>query len=333
MKYLIYTRETNNLIYDDTNKVIEWSDIKPNKDADRIVLQKILNDYINNNLEFSNDVHLSLISPIQNISVRDNMLNIDENFLGYISPEIKKIDIKNLEKNGGLMIISNKHKEIVRLIPNYNNSLRKDTKKETNLLNNFRDDSSNDYIETIIKIPKKIVETNDSEMIKRIFDSNIQIYRQVSNLSNHIEKINYELNFLKQNEERNYYYKHKIENLMSEIEILRKERSYLAKEISQAEHTSLNKLKTDLKQSQIAIERHIDLDNFPNVKSKLINLMTDLLKGNYPEEEIEKLFSNEDKLQELEDFSDNIDAKIQSLKEIKKDFISHKIIKTIGGEM
>ncbi|MGE7683906.1 hypothetical protein [Peribacillus simplex] len=333
MKYLIYSRATNNIIYDDANKLIECSEIKPNQEADRIVLQKILNSYIHNNLLFSNEVLLSLITPIQDIFVRDNILNIDGNIIGYISPEIKKADIKNLEKNGGLAIISIKHNEVVRLIPNYNNSMRIDTKKESNLINNFRNNNDDEYIETTIRIPKKIVESNDSETIKRIFDSNIQIYRLISNLSNQIEKINDELYFYKQNEERNSYNKNKLENLMSEIEMLRKERLYLEKEINQAEITALNKLKTELKQSQIAIERHIDLENFPTVKSKLVNLITNLLKENYSENEIEKLFSNEDKFKEIQDFSENIDAKIQSLREIKKDFISHKIIKSSEGEM
>ncbi|MGG3927688.1 hypothetical protein ABET51_17120 [Metabacillus fastidiosus] len=331
MKYLIYSKLKRNLIYDQLNYLIKWSDIKPDQEADRLVLQNILKDYIHNLVESSNDIQLLFVNPIQDIIFMDTKLYIDEIFVGYLSSNIKKVETRNIEKNGGLVILSLEDREVLKLIPNYNNSLRVDIKNDNNLTINKQSDT--DYIETTIKIPKRLIESNESETIKRILDSNIQIYRQVSKLSDNVERINDELLFRKRDTEEIKIYKEKNENLMLEIEMLRRERHYLEKEIEQSEIKALNKLKNGLKQSQIAIERHIDLEDFPVVKQRIKDIILNLFKDDFPIQEIEKILSNEDKLKELDDFSDNIDAKIQSLKEIRGEFIHHKIIGRLEGEI
>jgi hypothetical protein len=334
MKFLIYGKGKSNLIYDDVYSQIKWEEVKPKQEADRLVLQKIFNDFSQNNLLIQEGLELLLINAAQDIAMFEGLLKIDGEFIGVINPDIKKNEFSSLKRNGGLTILALDNNEIVKIIPSYPNSLNKsDWRHENNIISNNKSNIENDYIEATIKLPRNIIESNDSETIRRILDSNIQMYRQLNILNNKIDKLNEEMYSKKQNEDLYMAYKNKIEILTVEIDMLRKERLYLEKEISIAESTALNTLKSNLKQSTAAIERHIDLEGFPATKLRITEMIFNLLKDVYSPKQIEELLMKEDVVKELDDFSDNVDAKIQSLNEIKREFISQKIIKNSKGEV
>ncbi|EMN7731560.1 hypothetical protein WB980_004972 [Bacillus cereus] len=334
MKFLICGNGKSNLVYDDVYSLIRWEEIKPKQEADRLVLQKIYNDFLQNNIIVPEDLELLLISAAQDISVFEGLLKIDGEIIGVINLDIKKSEFNSLKKNGGLIILIHDKKEVVKIIPSYPNSLNtSDWRLENNIISNNRKNIESDYIEATIKLPRNIIDSNDSETIKRILDSNIQMYRQLNSLNSRIDRLSEDMYSKKQNEDLFMAYKNRIENLTVEIDMLRKERVYLEKEISIAESTALNTLKSNLKHSKAAIERHIDLKEFPATKSRIIDIIINLFKDVYSPKEIEDLLMKEDRVKELEDFSDNVDAKIQSLNEIKSEFISQKIIKSSKGEV
>lgn len=324
MKYLLYTEDDKNLVFDNTTNTMYWSKHKPDVDADR----KILNSLVNSNLNYPSNLRVEFIKSNQ-ITVSNSIIKLQSKILGELSPDIKSLEIENLKKNGGYIIIHTDNlKKIIKVIPNYNSSVKvEDRNNNNNLYNSYfnNENINTEYIEAIVKIPK--VSNIDNETLGRIMESNIQIYKKVNDISTKLASIeNFTDNIFDNRLKENDQLLMKINQLEKNNDMLIRERALFEKDIKNAEQTAYIKIRDELKGSITAINRIVDLDDYDFKKC-----FQTVIEQMYETQGFNKNNSKKkiirDNNAELLDFTENIEAKIQSLKEIKKEFIKLNLLK------
>jgi hypothetical protein len=320
MKFLIFSEDNNYLVFDSLERDLYWSKNKPSIDADRKTLQSLLNNKMK--LQFPSNIQIKNLNPDQ-ITVFENKLKFKTLMLGEISTEIKKYEIENLKKNGGAVLIyfSEINDQVIKVIPNYISSVKSDI-RNTNNVNN----GNSDYIEAVVKIPK--ISHIDNETLGRMMDSNIQIYKKVTDINLKLDYLqNYTNNLLnhKEFEREKDQLLSRINQLEKNNEMLIRERALFEREIKNAEQTALIRIKDELNSSIAAINRIVDLDDY-DFKAQFYELVEQIqtLNGNSKNN---KKTKKVEKSSDVVDFIDNLEAKIQSLKEIKKEFVKLNLLK------
>lgn len=324
MKYLLYSLDEQNLVFDTNTYSLFWSKFKPDVDADR----KILNILVNNNIKYPNNVRIELIKSNQ-LSFFKGTLKLQMKVIGELSPDIKTFEIESLIKNGGHIIIQTTDikKNIIKVIPSYNSTNFDDRSSYNNksLYNNYFNIENNntEYIEAIVKIPK--VSNLDTDTLGRIMESNIQIYKKVNDISTKLASIeNFTENAMDNRIDENNQLLNRINQLEKNNEMLVRERALFEKEIKNAQQSAYIKIKDELKGSIAAITRIVDLDDYDFKK-----YFEEIIEQNYNKNNNKKRVKSDINIENtgLLDFTENIEAKIQSLKEIKKEFMKVNLLK------
>lgn len=264
--------------------------------------------------------------------------------------EILRVDdLEQVKANGGAIIsqLINAEKRIISIISASKNvqPVSKAPINKNNEGSNLfpdipLDKPSQEYFEGVIRIPKSLVYPED--LAKRLLDADVQLYRKLSELSSkvdrvveHTERTKYQenQNIQRLHEERKVYeLSRMIDDLQKQNQSLLSERQYLNNLIAESKMIAFNKLKDELKFSKVALSRNVDLDQISSVKNQITSILTDILKNSsMTETQIEELLNSDNTVAIIREFSDNIDSKIQSLKEIKKEFIDLSILET-GGD-
>ncbi|KKM12196.1 hypothetical protein SY88_04970 [Clostridiales bacterium PH28_bin88] len=339
MKYLLYCDSVTNsyLNYDEETKSLLWEKSNEGKPTNYKVTRSLIADARDNLLHRPNDIEVIHLPENNWLRVqRNGQENILTNgrmvFGELITDEIKK-DLNILRTNGGVLIVRllNTTRRIVFYATN-NTSTKKTDKgrqaiyQEANI---FEPVDNNDYYEAVVRIPKKI-STENNDLIRRVFDLDTAIFKKVQELSLKVDIIKQSMNDFSDGKGSD---KAKIESLIKQNESLLRDRAYLEREIHESEMIALNKIKQSLRFSKAAINRHVDLDGFPGTKLLLLEILKDLLKKLHkPDNDINELLGDKFSESRINEFCDNIDSKIQSLQEIKKEFITLNIINRTGGE-
>lgn len=296
-----------------------------------------------------NDIIGSLDKPITSKKIKEMKVN-GCIFIVYIDQSIRKI-ILFVIKEYDKMVKSNKEW--------INQSTNKDNEIKIN--NNYVDqeafiktqqsmeirNSENmpKYCEATIKIP--VLEyTVDDDKIDKILKLTEQLNTKINVIHENISK-----NESKDLLESNLNNKNLYNNLVNEnIELKKKnnslirekrelqetsnslanERKFLTNEIQKARLYAINEITRELKPATVYIESQLDLD----LQRDIFNEVLEIIKRSVGESMIEGVLENKEIINEIKEFSNNIEAKIQALKEIKDLFKKVNIMSDIrfGGD-
>lgn len=312
MKYLLYKLKDNtifnNLIYDDLLKIIKWEKNDDYAYSRFPPLEKLYRGLLTGDIVIDKkNLDFLEINNSKKIDIKNITLFMNKEILG----EFEYIDEKTFQTLiifGGIILRTNTNKIIFTIVNNFkSNAVKVTNSVRSSIVNKtlFEEENKqvNDYYEATIKIPKIVDGKEVNEKINRIFDSNKEIYKKIIEIDRKIENNNQNMStFNKENE-----------TLKIQIENLLMERNILKEEIENANLIAKNIFIKELDTSKIAIMRHPDLDKTISIKEEITKIL------NMPE--------SEERNNLLVQLSDNIDSKIDSLKEIKKNFEDNNIIK------
>ncbi|PYE49670.1 hypothetical protein HUB98_09925 [Paenibacillus barcinonensis] len=314
-------------------------------------------------IDVPNDIRILKVAPNaklskKNVSTKLSHIYLGAKQIGRISTDLSNKDVDSLNKNGGVLVIYMEDVEsIVFFTPylktfeknNMSNSMGKsivhDQQKNISTLisKNTNYEKQDEYINAIIKIPKE-VSSSSKEQYQRLQDSVDVNLKMVQNLD---YEIKYKMNHISQQLNQLLSEKKNNENIEEKLRILELEldKSYktinnlhndknlLAEEKDHAEQIALNKLKSKLNLSKVAIQRQVDLNDGVNARLLITELVTKvLLKCNKDNNEINIILDDKDISSELTELSDNFATKIQSLLDIKSNLEELNIIDKKVGE-
>lgn len=356
-KYCLYHDKINKkyLVYDSFTQMVSWEDFCTNIEPESNVINSFLmriDEVIGNSLPKDVEIHKVRSNNFLRIIDQNDkkFLIIGKKEIGEISSEK---DIEQVKLNGGVIIsyIFNSGKKVISILTNKsgiqsgNKMVNKKIQVNQGLFSEYPTENQvESYYEGIIKIPKVLFQSD--ELSKRLIDADVQIYRKISEVNSKIDRIiEYtertrfveQLSITQKNqEERKINELQKtLEDLYNQNQSLLSERQYLQKQIEDSRTYALNKLKSLLKFSAVAVSRHVDLNqegiSTQDILKKLLQEIVNNSSVPLTENQINDLVNDEKTSSILREFSDSIDAKIQSLKEIKKEFLTLNILET-GGE-
>lgn len=362
MKKIVYFDQIRNryLLIDDQTTMLYWTtNLEENLSKLDILLAqnlyvKMIDNFMSNK---PSDIKIEKYNSNNKLYKKENenisTLQIGRKVIGNLTEiHLKEKDIEAFNKQGGIILTAyiNNINTILFFMPFPRNNEKKvdmlrnsivhqeslsikypiNTVNESNKLSH----KDNDFLEATIKLPKNVFENeiiNNSEIIELLKrnEKNTQLFYQ--DLSNKLSYLNTNFkNSLDQEKEKDNH----INNLERELIKLRKEikmliddRILLEKEKEKAELVVLNKIKNDLKTSKLAIDKQIDLEESSDFRKKLLPLVKKIAYYALDnDEDIQRLLRNENILEECFTISDNIDSKMQSLLDIKRNFKSINII-------
>ena len=325
MKYIIYQDSKNNdkLIYDEEEDSIYWNNTNDNLVNLHIkALSKFIYNIKNNNIKLkANDIEILKINSSSEIKfdMMRGILIVDNNIIGHIDENIKQTSI--FSQKGGLVVIRKfkNNRDIIKIYIDYENNI---VERKNDLVNKNNIVEDNGYIVANIKIPKSDISCNNSQDIKRILDGNFKIYKSIQELALKLDYIN-NISNIKENE-------NKISELEEKIQSLIQDRYNLKKEIENSQLVAYNKLKQQLKTIEILIDRNIDLDEYTSSKDDTLEMIEKILKNsNFTNRKIENLLKKDVTVKIIQEYTDKIDMKVESLQGIKSEL---KELKLIGKE-
>lgn len=325
MKYVIMKDNVAEkaLIYDEIKKYIGWSILDNNSASLEFkALSRFINYIRKNEVRIEADnIKVIVVDKISTIEISKGALIVDGNVIGSVDGNPKTYT-QQFMKNGGLVVLKeeNNKKEIIKIYADYNNNII-DRGNNTLIKNEVINDDSN-YIIANVRIPKNQFNCGDSQNIKRILDGNFKIYKEIQELEKKIININDNVLLHSGNFENN-----KNDEYEEKIKALLQERNHLKREIERSELAAYNKIKQDLNNVKVYIDRNIDLDNYVTTKNDVVDMLKKILKhANITNKKIENLLKNDQVINIISEYSDNIDVKIESLQEVKKELIEMNLI-------
>ncbi|HFJ9280744.1 hypothetical protein AT278_04745 [Bacillus cereus] len=313
-------------------------------------LQKLIEDKGQSFLKaLPQDILISTIERYSKLSIKENngqsflfMLNRN---IGEIKNQILHEDFDSLHRYGGLIItlLDEKEKKIIFMMPNVK-KYEKTSKNvrsniiKSNVISSSRNSYSNatnneEYIEAKISLPKNMF-NNNPEVLELAMKNNDMLIELSRDMNSKLNYLNNSINNLLEDNQMKLVMSEKdnmIEELNFQLEKLIRDRKIMDNERKKAELIALNQIKSELKLSAIAIEKQIDLEETTTLKDKFKALLGEVLDSvEINLEEKKRIMDNEDFNYKLEALSDNFDSKVQSLKDIKSDFIKNNIISPKG---
>lgn len=287
--------------------------------------------------------------------------------LGLILNSVSNKEIDMLNKNGGIVIsaVIQNTNSVIFVMPylktiekNINNSsiyksifYDKNSEQQTEQL--FTDeeridiqkhqsllDKDKNYFEATIKLPSEIVTSNKADLNrinetsqrteKLLQEMNIENKKQFNNISSQLSKFLEEKNYVRDQEEKIRYLELELMKCHKTIDNLHNDKNILMNENQKAEQIALNRLKSKLDLSRVAIQRLADINNIDdfniNQPSILELISLALLKANIGKKEIESILGDEEIIGAATAIFDNFATKVQSLIDIKTNFEELEII-------
>ncbi|MCM3226323.1 hypothetical protein [Terribacillus saccharophilus] len=257
--------------------------------------------------------------------------------------DLRARDLDELVRNGGVLVtsINESPNQVYFLMPhirkyekNSSSAGRYLNRESDNYFNNNKSTNSNEeYIEATIRLPRNIA-GNNQDIIEQILKSQTLMREYFLDMSQKLNYINNSVQTVVDDTKYEKFYKEQKNeslNLHAQVEKLIQDRKILEGEKKKAELIALNQIKQDLKMSVLAVEKQIDLEDKISSEKRIISVIIQVLKSLDSEEEtINNILENEEIADMIGELSDNFDSKIQSLIDIKEDFIKNNIIKNKG---
>ncbi|WP_411738431.1 hypothetical protein [Peribacillus sp. S4] len=368
MIYSIYQEINKTLVLDTYTGAIRWQEKKSHPQLEIKHLQNLLAKKNDGFLTSSSeDINILIIEPYSSIVLREvggiEYLYKSNNNLGelkykFTSSYTRDKELDMLKRFGGLIItfvekdIKDINKKVIFIMSNVRVYEKKSTfpinnivKEEENFqyinsnsnitIQNSGVHNSEEYIETNIKLPKGLFHhIENQELLNAINKNNHLINDMYREFNNKLLFINKSLNRNDENEKNIQIIdkqKETIKELNDDIEKLIHDREILDNERIKAVLIAKNQLKKDLRLSKISLQKHIDLDEIIPLKESIFSIFDDVLTElNIDEETIKRIHKNENLNNKVEILSDNFDSKVQSLLDIREDFIKYNIIESKG---
>lgn len=357
MKEKLYYKEVNDktLVLDSVTGLIGWEDGSDFLQVQMRNLQRLILNKEDNFLRAaSNEIVILEVTPYSKLTLKvingkSYLVSLNKT-LGLLKCDLQDKELENLNRNGGLIIVllESTEKNIVFIIPNLKKyekntiSLGRNIFKGNennhyfnnyNISNNSVLDDEEDYIETNLKLPKKLFNSNQ-EVLELLNKNHLLMREHYYELNSKLTHLNNTVKSLSDNSEKDYIIKKQelnIKDLNYQLEKLIHDRRQLENERKKAELIALNQFKADLKMSTLAIEKQVDLDDSYSLHSKLQSLVTDILDFlEVPQEAKNKVMESKSINAKITDISDNFDSKVQSLMDIRDEFVLNNIIKPKG---
>jgi hypothetical protein len=345
-KYLILETKTGQLNWEVGGENLPKLQIK--------TLQALLDKNGNNFLvSLCDDIKILVVEPYSKLIQKEvdghiHIFHINSS-LGLLSYEVMNKEFENLNRYGGILIctVIEETNKFVFIMPNMRKFEKKNGTVSQNVVKGnqssqnppsntqgFTITKSEDYIEATVKLPKSLINNNKEEMLELLNKNNAQLKDFYYDMN---QKLNYMNNAIKRLVENNEYeYKikeqeHYIADLNFQLDKLIHDRRLLENERKKAELIAINQLKADLKLSILAIEKHVDIDDVESSKTTIRNLIIEAFTlMEIDNNSIQTVFDNESFNNKFESIADNIDSKIESLIDIRNEFVSKNIINLKG---
>ncbi|WP_242307521.1 hypothetical protein [Bacillus cereus group sp. BfR-BA-01524] len=353
MKEKIYYEQYSNrtLVIDSLLGLIDWEIGEKSLPQLQIKeLQNLIEDMGQSFLKvLAQDILISFIEPYSKVLIKEineqSFLFVLNRNIGEIKHQIISEDFESLRRYGGLLItlLDKKEKKIIFMMPNLKKYEKTSKYARNNIIkstgiNSSRNSDSNatnneEYVEATLSLPKSMF-NNNPEVLELVMKNNNMLTELSREMNSKLNYLNNSINNLLEHNQMKLVISEKdnmIEELNFQLEKLIRDRRMMNNERKKAELIALTQIKSELKLSAIAIEKQIDLEEITTLKDKFKTLLGEVLDSvEINSDEKKKIMDNESFNYKLEELSDNFDSKVQSLKDIKSDFIKNNIISPKG---